>query len=370
MANSPNRSRTIYQSLALYASQVNATGQQTGVSGVLPIPRTTNWDDSWSRNLTPVTVYGLLSPIDQLDVEAPDVTASFSYYSIDGVAEKRIGLTVTPSGSTNLVSCISGILNKTTDSKNYYLVISEEGYDMAGYVQPQTGCIALGNGTLAAWNLEGAVGSLLSASVELDGLNVAAYATLDGTQQVPAIIPASGTPSPSLFLIPQDPAGDQAYAGEVSAIQPGDMQLTVSGYFPYTLSNLQIQSFSLSVPLSRDPILKLGSKYPTSREITFPVQATLSVEAQFGSISDFNLYNQFCSGEVNAQIRLNKPSCNGGGNASLIVTLVGAKVQGDSASTSIDANGTATLEYTVYLGGATDTSHMVSISGSAPGWVL
>lgn len=366
MANSPNRNRIIYQSLAVFASQVAATGVQTGDGQILQIPRVQSWDDSASRNLTDVTEYGTLAPIDRLDLEAPTVNASFSYYTIDGIAEKYIGLTVVPSGSTNLTSCISGILNKTTDEKNYYLLITEEGYDANGYVGSQSGVIGVGNGTISNYNLNGAVGEILTATVDLEALNIAAYSDVDGTNDVPAVNRADGQPLTNVpFLIPSGAVS--AYPNQISAIQPGDITLTLSGAFPYNLADLKVQSFSLDVPLSRTPIQKLGSRFPFAQEIEFPATATLSVDAEFGSIRDYNLATSLCSGEVSVLIRCNKPNCGtAGSEASFIVLLRGAKVVGNNLTTSIGPNASATLNYEVSIGGATDLVHAVILSGSAP----
>ena len=121
------RNRTIYNVLAVYASQVSPSGMQTGASAIKQLSRVQSFDEDFSRNLTDVNQYGNLAAIDRIEVEAPTVNASLSYYLTDGSNERYLGLSVSPSGSATgaLFSCISGILNKVSDEKNYYLLIAD-----------------------------------------------------------------------------------------------------------------------------------------------------------------------------------------------------------------------------------------------------
>ena len=52
------RNRTIYQVLALYASQVTATGVQTGVNSIKQLSRIQSFDEDFSRTFTDVNPYG------------------------------------------------------------------------------------------------------------------------------------------------------------------------------------------------------------------------------------------------------------------------------------------------------------------------
>lgn len=57
------KNRTIYNALALYAGQVNATGMQTGLGDVLQLSRVQSFDEDFTRNFT-----------DSLDGSCPNVS--------------------------------------------------------------------------------------------------------------------------------------------------------------------------------------------------------------------------------------------------------------------------------------------------------
>lgn len=354
--------RVIYQSLALYASQVPSTAEQTGVNTVRELSRTQTFSDDWSRNITDVLQYGDLNAIDRVDTEGPTVNASFSYYPTDGLNEKLIGFVVT-TGNQSPVSCISGLVSNASNDKNYYLLITEQGSDANNYQGSQSGVIGIGNGYITAYNLNGAVSELLTASIDLVGLNAAVYADIDGTNASPAIIQQSGVPASNLFVLP--PGQTNQYAGQISAIQPGDIKLDLAGNFGFPLTGLNVQSFDLGLDLGRTPINRLGNRFAFSQEIDFPKYATFTVEAQFVNEQNFNLYDLLCSGNYNLTLRFNKPSCSGvNAEAGFIVTLNGAKILSSNVDTSIGANATVSAEYQIPLGAASTTG--VFFSGSFP----
>lgn len=179
------RNRVIYNTQALYVSQVKADEMQTDPGEILQLSRVQTFDEDFSRNFTDINQYGNLSSIDRLEVESPTVTASFSYYLTDGFNEKKIGLNVYSSGSSfsNLRTCISGFLTKETDEKNYYLLITDEGNDAAGYIGNNSGVIGIGNGFISSYSINAGVGSIPTAEVEIEGLNMKIYSNLNNNLQ-------------------------------------------------------------------------------------------------------------------------------------------------------------------------------------------
>jgi len=359
-----SRNRVYYNSLALYASQV--TGNQTGVGSVAEIVRAQTFSDSFQRTLQGIVAYGKLAPIDRLDVEPPTVTTNFSHYPVDFLNEKRLGFHVTPSGSTQLVTCISGILTQVSDEKNYYLAIADEGYDEHGYHQTTTGCIGIGNGFINNYELSAQLGQIATATIGVDASNISVYSSLDGTNSVPAINPANGQPQPYTFIIPT--GSTNQYAGQISAIQPRDVDISIVGNWGYAIdtANLKVSNVQLTIPLSREPINRLGSFFPVSRQITFPVICTLNVDAEFGDLQNFELADLLCSGESTLSLRFNKPVCGGSGDAAMIIVCSGAKIVSTNTDTSIGANGTTTCQWEIAIGGIGDTQHGVFFSGSYP----
>jgi hypothetical protein len=359
------RNRIIYQSLALYAGQNPAqSGSHTSDKSVLQLSRVQSWDSDFSRNFTDVNQYGNLAAIDRIEVEAPTVNMSTSWYPTDGLNEKMIGLSVCGSGqSTNAL--LSGILRKESDEKNYFLLVAKEGSDASNYTDVPTGAFGIGNGYLTSYSLEASVGDIPTASADFEALNFAVYSSLNGTQDVPAINPALGTKVAGVpFRLPQ--AQTNSYAGQITVLRPGDITLSLTDdqVKGFTANDIKIQSFTLSTDLGRTPIEKLGSRFPFSREIDFPVTASLSVEAQMGDLANFNLSDLLCdTSEYNLSITLRRNDCSGVGAPAIIAQLNGAKLLSENVSTSIGDNASVTLEYEVSIGGPEDPKG-VRISGS------
>lgn len=366
------RNRTIYNVLALYASQLtgrnSVTGMQTGVNQVLQLSRVQSFDEDFTRNFTDVNQYGNLAAIDRVEVENPDVTASFSYYVTDGRNEELLGLNVYGSGTseTNLRSAISGLLTKATDERNYYLLIVEEGFDAVGYGGTKSGVIGIGNGFLTSYSVNAAVGEIPTAEVEVEGLNVRIYGSLTGNDVIPAVNPADGTNiTGNFFRLP----APQSFTGTniPSALQPGDITFNLESdkVLGYDGADLKIQDFTLTFDLARTPLQKIGNRFAFSREIDFPVTATLEVNAEVGDLSSGNLADLLCGeSDKNFTILMKRPGCDNSRATSLAYLFKGAKLISQSFSSSIGDNATMSASYEVQLGGPQDVTKGVFISGS------
>jgi hypothetical protein len=367
------RNRTIYNVMALFASAGNdVTGNQTGTNDIIQIPRVQSFDEDFSRTFTDVNQFGNLAAIDRLETEAPEVSASFSYYLSDGKSERAIGLMAAPSGTPTLSSILSGIVNKTEEPKNYYLAITNEGVDANGNASTATGVIGLGNATIASYSVSAAVGDIPTAEVSLEALNLRVYSNATTAQSVPAILTAGdgdGTAASGQFLIPKG----YSYTGAAipAALQPGDIEFTLpaNSAVGFDSTDLKVQDFSISIDLPRTVIQKLGSRYGVAREIDFPITATIEVNAEVGDLSNGNLVTQLCEGtEHDFTITMNKPYCAGGPNATktpaMIFVVRKAKLVSQGFSSSIGDNATMNATYEVSIGSATDTVRGVFVSGT------
>jgi hypothetical protein len=370
------RNRTIYNVMALFASAGNnVTGNQIGANDIIQVPRVQSFDEDFTRTFTDVNQYGNLAAIDRLEVEAPEVTASFSYYLSDGKSERAIGLMAAPSGTTTqLTSILSGIVNKTEEPKNYYLAITSEGFDANGNTSTTTGVIGLGNASVTSYSVSAAVGDIPTADVELEALNLRVYSNASTQQDVPAIITSGevdGQPASGKFLIPRA----YAYTGAAipNALQPGDItfNLPQNSALGFSETDLKVQDFTISVDLPRSPIQKLGSRYGISRELDFPITASIEVNAEVGDLTNDNLVNQLCAGnEFTFDIRMNKPYCAGGpaGTTTVIPAMIfqvrKAKLVSQNFSSSIGDNATMSATYEVSIGSASETDRGIFVSGS------
>jgi hypothetical protein len=357
-----SRNRIIYQSLGLFASQVAASAQQTGAGSVAQLTRLQSFDSDYQRSLQDINQFGNLAAIDRLDAEAPTASANLSYYVTDGLNEKLIGLSV-PNNSLS-IAALSGILKKETDEKNLYLLVVSEGSDASSYGGAVSGVVGIGNSYLTSYSLEVAVGSIPTATAGFEALNARFYQDADGANAVPAVNPVNGVPiTNAYFTLPQHVTN--AYGAQPTALLPGDATFTVQGVVGFDNADLKVQSATFSFDLSRTPQNKLGSKFSYSREIDFPVNATLSVEAELGDLANGNFADLLCStGSYDLSLFLKKQNCSGNGAGALQILMKGAKLISQSINTAIGDNGTLSAEFEAPIGGPEDLARGIFMSGS------
>lgn len=364
------RNRTIYNVLALYASQVPASGMQTGANTVRQLSRVQSFDEDFTRNFTDINQYGNLASIDRVEAEAPSVTASFSYYLTDGLNERLIGLTAATTGSLSNSSCISGLLTKVTDEKNYYLLIADEGNDAAGYVagtNNRSGVIAIGNGFLTSYTVNAAVGDIPTADVEIEGLNVRIYSDISNTPSgtvVPSVNASNGQILTGIrFNLPQ--ASAQTGVTIPTALLPGDITFTPTGVIGFENVDLKVQDFTLSVDLPRTPLQRLGSRFAFSREIDFPVTATLEMNAEVGDLASGNLADLLCAETLrDFTITMRRQGCGGTGSSALTYDFRGARLTSQSFTSTIGDNASMGATFEVQIGSAQQVDRGIFISGS------
>lgn len=364
------RNRIIYNALGLYVSTTGASGQQTGSNTIRQLQRVQSFDEDFSRNLTDVNQYGTLAAIDRVEVEAPTVNASFSYYVVDGANENFIGLTVGDSGtaSGNLVSCISGLLSKVTDEKNYYLLIADEGSDANNYSKTNSGVIGIGNAFLTSYSVNAAVGDIPTASVDVEALNIKVYALTGQTANiaVPAVNPSDGSSINDVYF--RLPVGSgNTYTNQIGALLPGDITLSIptSSVLGFSTTDLKVQDFTLSFDLSRTPLQKLGTKFAFSREIDFPVTASLELNANVGDLQSGNLSDIICENKnYDFSIIMSQPGCGTSKPPALIYLFKQAKLISQNFTSTIGDNVSMTATFEVQLSAAEDKTKGIFISGS------
>lgn len=384
------RNRIIYQSEALYVGPTPATGNHwTGANSNLPL---TTWATSGDTNLvnqlqriqtanysfnidrTDVNQFGQLAAIDRVVLTSPTVSLDFNYLLANLVNEKLLGFTVQTTGSAGTpsaeVSCISGILNKSQDEKNYFIKTTSEGTDAVGNTNTNAGVIGVGNGFITAYSQEASVGGFATASVTVEGLNMKFDTSTSGVE-LPAINPIDGKQiSSKTFALPYaiSSVGTDANASGISALRPGDITLTLPSTIGATASGdnqFNIQSYTLSFDLARTPIERLGSRFAFAREIDFPVTVNLSVDAQVTDITSGSLatlVDNDGSTSYNPVIKINKPGA-AGEDVVARFSLKNAKLDSQEFSSDIGSNKSVTLNFSSQIGGPEDKVNGLFISG-------
>mgnify|MGYP006275101479 CR=1 FL=1 len=376
------RNRIIYQSEALYAGPSPATDIHFTGNASLPkntwytsgdlnlvkqLQRVQSANYSFTVNRTDVNQFGQLAAIDRVILNAPTVSLDFSYLLANFANENNLGFTVA-SGSADVTSALSGFLTKSTDERNYFIKTTAEGTDAVNNSATGVGVIGIGNGFITSYTAEGSVGNFPTVSVNVEALNMN-FQQQNSGNNVPAIFPDSGVPVDYIkFALPttvSNTAGDASASG-ISTLRPGDVTLSLPGIFG--ASGQHVQKYNVSFDLARTPIERLGSKFPFSREIDFPVTVNMTVEGIMtdtvtGSLSSLISDD---STKYNPSVTIYTPT--GVGTTRPIIAkyeVRGAKLDSQEFSSDIGGNKTVTWKFSSQIGGPQDTNNGLFLSGKA-----
>ncbi len=290
--------------------------------------------------------------------------------------EAALGFYCQSATNTGAAQFASGHL-VASSGYNLYEVIASEGVDL-NYEASLSGKVVrgYGNAFLSNYSVEAAVGGFptVTTSFEASNLNAQVYQQNNiGTGiNTPAIDPAAGTPFPQntgvVLPIPNSGSGP-------TALRPGDLVLNfgnlsdtssskASSFFALTGSNgLRVQNFTLAIPLAREPLSQLGSRFPFARPIKFPVTVTLSISALANEMVTRNLASMLDdSSENTVTISVNQPN----GVAGVSYTLQGARFDSEKSSLDLGSNKTVDLSFSAQIGGIS-SSRGVFFSGSNTG---
>ena len=121
-----------------------------------------------------------------------------------------------------------------------------------------------------------------------------------------------------------------------------------------------VQSVSLSLPLSRTPIQRLGSKFPFARSVDFPVNVSLSASA----ILNDTQHNNLSTALENGAKQINITILDSNSHTAIKYHLKEAKLDSESFSSSIGANKSVDLTFSAQVGGPTDSTAGLFMSGA------
>ena len=399
------RNRVIYQSEALFVNKQYSGGKTIDIvdhawrmpavggnsieSGMFhQVHRVQSANYNFAINRTDVNQFGQLARIDSAVIEAPTVGLDFSYLITNGSNEDKLGITVDPANNETTANCgaISGLLANSS-GRNYHILTVKEGTDanesdttatasLAGSQTAATSTIiSIGNGFITNYSVNGAVGSLPTASVSVEGLNITA-ATAAAGLATPALDPDAGTEGTATFTLPPPRTGS---VGEI--LRPGDMTIKFLNSDPSLLTLLtdsaskngaHIQNFSLDLPLGRSIIQRLGNAFGFAREVDFPVTVSMSISAVVADLKAGILFDElYDTDKHDIAVLMNKPTAGGtsvgSNNGQIAYILRNATLESESFSSSIGDNKSVDMTFTATVGGATDTVNGLFISGTQCG---
>ena len=396
------RNRVIYQSEALYISK-DASSTASGDHAQLERVQSANY--SFNINRQDVNQYGTLARIGTEIIEPPTVTADFSYYLTQGFNEKALNFSV-QTGFKNSGNFPSGHMVGGS-GQNLFILTVPEGEDAddidAGEINPGTQpnalqVVGIGNCYISDYTVDLAVGALPTVSVTMEGSNVVSDTTVSGVNatgltgiETPAVNQESGTDLGFFVQLPYPSSGVTDDNTMPVALRPADVTVSLKNLQDDSMvvidgsDEAHIQSCSISLPLSRTPLNRLGSKFAYARTVDFPIAATMSINAIVNEQKALNLADRldtFDQQEISVVIA--NPKATGkalpfdydtNNTRAIAYTFKGASLDNTSISSSIGANKSVDLTFSTEIGGVNDADHGIFvhvasgiISGDAPIW--
>jgi len=382
------RARTITASQALFVGPTPASGGHfQATTGAFPkmlqdsttglnirnlvkeLLRVQSANYSFNFDQSPVNQFGELAAIDYVAANPPTVSLDFSYLLSNMNNEKNMGFAIS---SGTLLGCLSGILKKESDDKNYFIGVVSEGEDAHQTTNTTDYTVGIGNGYITNYSLNAQVGQFPTVSVTVEGLNMNVLASSSGL--VPAINQFSGTPiTNSFFKLPITGSSTSisglttnSSALAISTLKPQDVTFSL-GYADLgaSVADWKVQSVNLSIPLSRESLNQLGSRYSFSKELTFPINATMTVTALQGDMVTGNLNALFegCSTSTYDATLTFKYPCFGQTTIAAYICR-GAKLSSHQYSSSIGQNNQVTMNFTIPVGGPQSSTSNIFFSGA------
>jgi len=372
-----SRNRVIYQSEALFASkEIDSTSK----ADHMQLRRVQSANYSFNVTRTDLNQFGQLSRIDSLILEAPTVSADVSYFLGDGYNEEVLNF----ANSDLNVGFVSGQITSSS-GQNLYIMTAPEGTDASvpgldgsAYTTGSFGSIGIGNAFVTDYSMEASVGGFPTVTVSFEGSNINASTSVSGSRDGfsgtfsgAGIDPVLGTPianqvaGDGIEIRPADPGTD---AGVATALRPADITFDLSNANGDTIANIHstdgahVQSVSISVPLSRTPIERLGTRFPFARTVDFPITPTLSVSAIVNETQEKSLTSIINDDAFipSASITIKDPA----GTNAAIYKLTNLKLDSESFSSSVGPNKTVDLTFSISVGGPDDLENNIFFSGA------
>ena len=323
---SSTRKRVIYQSEALFC--------RTGTSYLQRV-QSINYNFTVPR--TDVNQYGQLGQIERVIVEVPTVSLDFDYLLAGVTNEKLILGDNSGSGSKGVIYDLN--TTSTIEKQKYAIGLSDEGKDHLDGVLGSNKGFIIEDGFLTSYAWNAAVGEVPTASVGVESTKMEVGTVGATGTKFSATTPAVLRPGNVKFT-------SAATGGAINAGSGNDVPAL--GF-----DILHVQSASVSLDVPRESISRLGDKFEYARLITFPLSATLSLEGIISQQAASNLTDIVGTADVAAPdpgfdiaLRVGKSSTGVNG---IGLKMKNAKIDGHSITSSIGANKSVTLDYTVQV---------------------
>ncbi len=253
--------RVIFPSETIWVAPTGATsGQVYQMYGVQ------SFGFSFNTSLEDVNEMGQYGPVSREQIKPVDVNLNYAFLSRNVRNESGLGFRV--DGSAPI---FTDIMTGSLKEQNYFITECPNQIEAISYTGDRF-VIGVGNGVVASYAAQGAVGQFPTANVAIQALDGNFSLTAINFDN-PAILASAGVPVGGFMTLPNANSG---VAGMPSVLKPGDITVNIGGA-GLGVSGLVTQSFNVSASLNLQLQQALGNNYGT-REIQFPSDAQASFE--------------------------------------------------------------------------------------------
>ena len=376
------RSRVLSQSKAVYVTQTGllyGTGPTPSGVEATQLHRIDNasFEVDIAGSRQDIREFGKLARIGTLVDSDLNATASIGYLLTDGENEHHLGFEITDSLTGNFVGNVQGISGFLTESdphkeRNVFICTVGEGKDAfapeSWEDRTEHDVVGLGNAFVSDYSVELSVGDIPRADVSFEANNLAFYTGVSSGLFNPSIGQTDATRVDSgQAALPIPTTGES----DVDVLRHGQIELTLQDETPLGMGGADLaefhpQSVSMSVPLAREALEKLGNERAYSRPLTFPIDVTLSVNAITADLQDGELATLLtgCGGQEKRNINVKLFDRCDGSTLRLGYQLRQAVLDSQSFSQDLEGNETVDLQFSAQIGGATTVTDGFFMTGS------
>lgn len=391
------KNRLIYQSLGI---QVLPVGTNiTDSTAPDQLYRVQSFNTTSSLTFEDINEFGQLAAIDRINLEAPTVSGSIEYYLTEGYNEESLGFTVNRGTKNEGTwsannSFLGDMLEDSSGGLNIFQAIADEGVDLnQKYLSSPmgqwkldansgdtVGVLGFGNSYVTDYSVNFAVGELPTVSVSFEGSNAngelieASDNEVPVTVTLPEVSLEDGTPSTEEVTLVNFQKYRKADAPAISALRPGDISVklvtaggddeqkkTLVDFAQAGTTGSYVQSVDISIPLSREGLQKLGTKYFYARVISFPLTATVNISALMNGVNTDVSLAQILAENPKVDVIVSVKNPNDSTKIAIEYVVKNCTIDEQTISSSIGSNTTADLTLSTQIGSKTDKDNGVFV---------
>lgn len=388
------RNRLIYQSIGLQVVPASAENPEEALQQLY---RVQSFQSTNSISFQDINEFGQLAAIDRINLEAPTVSASTEYYLSEGFNEEALNFVVNRGTKSEdgtwdkNDSFLGGHLEDTSTGLDIFSAIAEEGEDTNQFkfadVKPwslaagSTSNVAIlgyGGMNITDFSMNFAVGEFPTASVSFEGSNTNAVLIEAGDDEVevkttmPDVDLATGEPNTTEIQLNTFQKYYDTESPEISALRPGDVtvkllkhgttdeqEATLIDFAQLKDTGSYIQSANISIPMSREGLQKLGTRFFYARSITFPLTVSVQIEAIMNGINSGTSLSEILEENPKVDVIISVKNPKDKTKVALEYKVKNCTISEQSFNSSIGQNTTASLTLETQIGSRTDTENGV-----------